>query len=569
MSGRVHVVWQAWREGSFDIWAKALDGADIPLCRTAANEWNPAMAFDSKGVLHVAYDTYERGSYDVKLASVADGRVRRTLDIAASPRFEARASVAVDKQDRVWVAFEDSDPNWAKDYGSRWQGKSGIAFYIKRNVIVRCVSDGKLQAAAEVKSTPVETNYLIGLPTGEPLLRISFPRLGVDEQGRVWLLFRRHPVTTGAAERWASYATYYDGGKWATETPLLNSDNLLDNRPALAALRGGGLLVVYSHDGRTGGTNTATENNLRATVLAADGEVKSPVLAAASAEGASAEPVHPNEAKDIERVRGYRATVNGKTYQLLRGEFHRHTELTAHRDQDGALEEMWRYALDVARMDWIGNGDHMNGNREYCWWLVQKQTNFLHHPPTFIPMYTYERSVNYPSGHRNVMFVQRGIRPLPIRQGMGTPEEGAPDIKRLYQYLKLFDGICSSHTSATGMGTDWRDNDPAREPVVEIYQGHRQNYEHYGAPGSAKDAQDSIGGYQPAGFVWNALQRGYRLGFQVSSDHVSTHLSYGIVYAETPTREGILDGFKRRHSYGANDNIILDVRCGEHLMGDE
>jgi hypothetical protein len=167
------------------------------------------------------------------------------------------------------------------------------------------------------------------------------------------------------------------------------------------------------------------------------------------------------------------------------------------------------------------------------------------------------------------MFVQRGIRPLPIRQGMGTPEEGAPDIKRLYDYLKFFDGICSSHTSATGMGTDWRDNSPDREPVVEIYQGHRQNYEHDGAPGSAKDAQDSIGGYQPAGFVWNALQKGYRLGFQVSSDHVSTHLSYGIVFAEKPTREGILDGFKRRHSYGANDNIILDVRCGEHLMGDE
>jgi hypothetical protein len=27
------------------------------------------------------------------------------------------------------------------------------------------------------------------------------------------------------------------------------------------------------------------------------------------------------------------------------------------------------------------------------------------------------------------------------------------------------------------MGTDWRDNDPVVEPVVEIYQGDRQNYE--------------------------------------------------------------------------------------------
>jgi hypothetical protein len=47
----------------------------------------------------------------------------------------------------------------------------------------------------------------------------------------------------------------------------------------------------------------------------------------------------------------------------------------------------------------------------------------------------------------------------------------------LYAYLHQFDGVSASHTSATSMGTDWRDNDPQVEPVVEIYQGMRQNYE--------------------------------------------------------------------------------------------
>jgi hypothetical protein len=107
------------------------------------------------------------------------------------------------------------------------------------------------------------------------------------------------------------------------------------------------------------------------------------------------------------------------------------------------------------------------------------------------------------------------------------------------------------------------------EPVVEIYQGCRQNYEEPKAPKAAKDAADSLGGFQPEGYVWNAFAKGYKLGFQVSSDHVSTHISYGIVYAEKPTREAILDAFKKRHSYGANDNIILDVRSGDKMMGDE
>src|SRR5207249_5940338 len=124
-----------------------------------------------------------------------------------------------------------------------------------------------------------------------------------------------------------------------------------------------------------------------------------------------AEPVHPNESDDIKRMREFRVTAGGKSYQLLRGEFHRHTEISSHRDQDGPFEEIWRYGLDVARMDWIGQGDHDNGQREYTWWLTQKQDEIYYHAPMFIPMFTYERSVPYPSGHRNVMFAKRGIRP--------------------------------------------------------------------------------------------------------------------------------------------------------------
>jgi hypothetical protein len=117
------------------------------------------------------------------------------------------------------------------------------------------------------------------------------------------------------------------------------------------------------------------------------------------------------------------------------------------------------------------------------------------------------------------------------------------------------------------MGTDWRDNDPKVEPVVEIYQGHRHNYEHVGAPRSpTPDTQ--IGGYEPAGFVWNALKKGYRLGFESSSDHVSTHWSYGVVLAEDSSRQAIIDAFRQRHCYAATDNILLDVVSGEHLMGD-
>jgi hypothetical protein len=75
--------------------------------------------------------------------------------------------------------------------------------------------------------------------------------------------------------------------------------------------------------------------------------------------------------------------------------------------------------------------------------------------------------------------------------------------------------------------------------------------------------------YHPEGMVNVALAKGYRLGIIASSDHGSTHISYAMVYTDDTTRQGILDAFRKRHTYGATDNIILDTRMGTHFMGDE
>ncbi len=237
---------------------------------------------------------------------------------------------------------------------------------------------------------------------------------------------------------------------------------------------------------------------------------------------------------------------------------------------------MWRYALDVADLDWIGNGDHDNGSgREYTWWMIQKTTDLYHNAPAFNPMFTYERSVGYPGGHRNVMFPYRGVRTLPrlMREGGGgiaTDVNGHDlDVRMLYRYLHALDGICAAHTSGTDMGTDWRENDPRVEPVVEIYQGDRDSYEYFGQPRVAHGPGDAPGGWRPLGMVWNALAMQYRLGFQSSSDHISTHISFAVALVEEPSRQAVFDAFKQRHCYAATDNIVLDVRCGEHLMGDE
>jgi hypothetical protein len=276
------------------------------------------------------------------------------------------------------------------------------------------------------------------------------------------------------------------------------------------------------------------------------------------------------ERAQIDALRAARATVAGKQVTLMRGEFHRHTEYSTDGGADGPLIDAYRYMVDAAHMDWGGCCDHDNGNgREYAWWIQQQLTDAYFMPGTYIPMFSYERSVRYPEGHRNTIRAQRGVRPLPrLPKTADTPSQSAPDTQMLYRYLKQYSGIVASHTSATGMGTDWRDNDPQVEPVVEIYQGDRQNYEMPGAPRSNTD-KDSIGGWRPLGFVSLALKKGYRLGFEASSDHISTHMSYCNLWVTNRTREGVMEAFRKRRIYGSTDNILADVRCGSHFMGEE
>jgi hypothetical protein len=243
-------------------------------------------------------------------------------------------------------------------------------------------------------------------------------------------------------------------------------------------------------------------------------------------------------------------------------------------NNDGSLADTYRYAIDAAELDFLGVSDH-NGlggpDIDYVNFLESQRADLFFLPGTFVPLYVYERSLPYPNGHRNVVFARRGNPTLPIPDAEQKGETGA---KALYEYLRQRGGIAISHTSATNMGTDWRDNDPEVEPLVEIYQGDRVSAEYEGAPKAAHAASpaSSPGGFRPAGYVWNAWAKGYRLGVQASSDHLSNHISYACTIAGDFTRDGLLDAMKRRHSYGATDNIVLDYRLRgggvEYLQGE-
>jgi hypothetical protein len=280
--------------------------------------------------------------------------------------------------------------------------------------------------------------------------------------------------------------------------------------------------------------------------------------------------VHPHEKEQVARARSYKIEAGGHVYHIYRGDMHRHTSISSDGAGDGSLEDLHRYALDAIAFDYCLVTDHNMGNdNEYCWWRTQQANDLYTVPGTFISMYAYERSVPYPGGHRNVIWTERGHRTLPLPKP--TPAALERDLIHLYAELRRTGGICTGHTSASSQGTDWQaPHDPQLEPIVEIFQGYHTSYEALAAPKTINAETDRIhGDYEPAGFVVLALDKGYRLGFQASSDHNSTHVSYACILAEDFSRKGLVDAIRKRHTYAATDNIILDVRMGTHLMGDE
>ncbi|MCA9058135.1 MAG: hypothetical protein KDA85_06530, partial [Planctomycetaceae bacterium] len=131
-SGDVWVVWVGSRGDSFHVFTSHQQGsgftAPARVSEFAGNEWEPAIAADRNGHVTVAWDTFDKGDYDVYVAtSNRDGSLSSPQAVAASLAFEVRPSVTYDNENRLWVAYEYSGDQWGKDFGAL--KKKGIPLY--------------------------------------------------------------------------------------------------------------------------------------------------------------------------------------------------------------------------------------------------------------------------------------------------------------------------------------------------------------------------------------------------------------------------------------------------------
>jgi hypothetical protein len=600
--GNLYLVWMALRPASA-IMLRVFDGDkwgdELRVSESEGDAWEPAIATDGTGRAWIAWDEYNGvNSYDVKLRSFAGGSLGATRAVSATPYAEMHADVAVDSSERVWISWEEGGVNWGKDFGyenakhrihlrpggSKLYGPTNSRTYPYRRPRVAVLEGDRL------------TQPAVGFAAPEHLQANLFqnPRLGVDGTGRVWVFLRHQFSARGrnAGHLFDFYATTLAGKKWTEPILLPASTGRQDTVVATAPGVGSAIVIAVNGDGRRSPVPLPIRNEIAAMVL--DGAT----LARSEAEWKPFAPTaapqfaatHPREAEQVAEIRGHRVEAAGKRYKIIRGDLHRHSEVSMDGATDGTLFDFYRYALDCAAFDYSGLTDHnygawldtdepdtKNTDDIYQWWRTQKSADMFYVPGRFVPLYGYERSINFPLGHRNIFHVRRGVFSLRVPK-LYIAERAElldRDANNLWNYLRATNGVGLPHTSGTSMGTDWKRRNDALEPVTEIYQGDRNSYEDEGAPRAALGDNwgPGSGGRPPyqRGLVSKALGAGARMGFIASSDHDSTHISYAnlLVPDGVTTRAEIQQALRARRTYASTDNIVVDFQAGDTLQGGE
>lgn len=583
--GRMWLIWQRTDKGYSQIYAKYFNGMQwseeeqISESKSAlGNNWWPSVATGPDGSLVVVWDGYASGHYDVYLRRRKANKWEEVVVVAGSERFEAHPTVAIDNNNRIWVAWDESDINWGKNTGFLLNRKA-TQLRESRSIGIACLDGEKWLA-------PREDLYQV-IPPGEFW---ELPYLQIDSRGKP-LLFLRHlvkrePDTPSEAPfnlaLWEIHMTRYNGSRWTEPVCLPRSTGRNDMMPSTTLSADGNVWAVWATDLRDTKSFQLHQLQVQFSKIGKFNSEEDLTMKPFSLpKSGSFESFDTKENKQVQRIRNYKIQNSGKTYSIFRGDLHRHTDISHDGYNDGSLLDAYRYARDAAALDFMGVTDHTtNAWAPYNWWRNQKLADLFQNINSFVSFYGYERSVEYPNGHRNVYFTKRGSEIMPI-----CPYEarGAQGTGRLFWYLRRNNGFCISHTTGRTSGTDWRDNDPEVESLIEIYQGFRDSYEYPGSPRPyklyslpkepvprASSAQNSPS-FRAPGFASKVLELGHKMGFIASSDHVSTHISYACFIAEELTPECLLEAVRERRAYAATDNIILDIKHissdGIHLMG--
>jgi len=506
---------------------KVANGTFAFAATTATSPAGTWRAFDRAGT---------DGVFDV-VVTAPDGTSR-----IASERqtHQASAALAAGPNGRVWLAFEEGLEAWGR----------GANLRRARKVVL-----GEVLPSGAFVEVP-GPNWKV--------VDNEAPELAVDGAGRPWLFVRTKktwlPVGKKGADgtaanrrvAWSIQASVLDAAGWSPPVTLPSSAGPEDGALELEA-QATGILARYFTDGRlariakpalSGAWDKALPGEPAWFETQLTMEASPPPPATPGAPANLAKPgARPN-------ARSEALATLPTGMRLLWGDLHRHTDASRCKmDEDGDLEDAYRYALGTAKLDFLAITDHFQHMTPAVFERELATANAFDALDDFVAFPGYERAL--PKGHWTMI----------AREGADAAKLEA-SVFGLYRPRFLWDDfdpalwMAIPHQIADRAAPlTWDATGTDLDPVIELYQSRRGSYE------SRKGWLRDLGGDPEAPWAVDYLSDGRTFGVTASSDHATTDGAFTAVLIPEgvePSREAIFAALRARRCYAATAPIGLD-----------
>ncbi|MHB0999211.1 MAG: DUF3604 domain-containing protein [Armatimonadota bacterium] len=583
--GSVWLTWEAWSKGKMKVCLSRFNGESWSRTIIAAGEergaYDPSIACDSKGRAWIAWSGNDADRHrNIYLAAYDAGMecVDGPIDITQGDCLEgicalnSHPSVACDREGRVWVAWEHDGKT-----SSRVHSPSTGNWIGRREVSAVCWDGKKLKSPGGKTAVFANEND-------------HLPMLIVDPSGTMFALTRASkglkqpgPGLFEDRRTWDVRASRLTPKGWTEPVALLTANAGVPemgrlHQPVAAIVKPGELRLVWQADDYQShevvGQQKLPVSWLNSSTIAYEPSSHKglSLSAMASQKGAETKKIYFNPKGDRRTI-----DVDGEKYTLIWGNCHEHTLISRcwGDGSDATPDEDYRYGYDIEGYDFIAMTDHDFDSWEMMWRATRRAASFYNDPPYTIANPAYEWTLSgakiLPSnGHRNIILASdEDARKMMVQSkviSMDRPGMGRV-LDQVWKHMREngIEGVTIPHHTADADHTiDWSYHDPEYQTAVEIFQC-RLSCEYRGCPRQTTHPSPLDGVW-----VWDALARGYRMGFVASGDHNSMGMGRTALLVKEMSQAGIVEALRSRRCFATTCRpIVIDFRVDGRIMGSE
>ena len=427
-NGNLWFVWQTDNQGQFDVVARQFTAGKFREVQNVgkhpAGDWHPQLRVDPNNNVHIVWDAYQNDSFNVYLKSLRNGQWSQTQTIADSPAFEGRPQIAADPTSHLWIAWEEGGENWGKPFRGinteTLRDHHGPLHRFRELKLAVVDPSGNINTLAESLPMPSldQAANREGRHEGIHRTGAFYERaaLTVDGSGRPWIAYRHNYTPwlsighrTHVEQGWGVYARYYGNQGWSPlyKTQIGQGDGLqrLELQPTQS-----GITAVWT----TGRTHRDRNQRPRGIVTAS---IEAPGTSSNDLRLSTRKETQASKSTQARATSREHTSVRNKQFHLFYGDLHRHTDLSLCRVPiDGTIDDAYRYAIEVARLDFLGITDHSRDIAQgdplsQLWWRSRKEVERHRLGTTFIPFFSYERSHSNTADHNVISLRGDMLRP--------------------------------------------------------------------------------------------------------------------------------------------------------------